>query len=262
MYYGHCAIFKHNGKLYVSFGAWGGSPDPYYIPTEYVVSNPYLAPGLSLKLIRDKTCVVVKNDMHAIGLKSLLEKHATLLVENDISRCICEYNSRIGDLLVAEDDKTRLSAETFLQRIIEGRLGVITSNAMLDSFSTYRQTSGVNNSLLPLIEHHQYIKSELLQDLGINSNWNGKREAVNSAETALNQDYLMPLVDQMLEQRQKGLEKVKELFGYDIKVKLSSSWEDNREQIEKELKDMDPEGGEKEDVEDNNSGEEEIKGDI
>ena len=258
MYYGHACIFKYNDKLYVSFGAWGGDPDPYYIPRKYIVSNPYLAPGKSLELTRDEDCIVIKNDMHAIGLKSLLEKHGTMLVENDISRLIAEYNSRIGDMLVGEDDKTKASAELFLQRIIEGKLGVISSNAMLESFKTYRQTTGVNTSLTPLIEHHQYIKSEMLQDLGIDSNWNGKREAVNSAETALNQDYLMPLIDQMLEQRRKGLEKVKELFGYDIKVDLSSSWKSNAEEEELELEKLEAEtetpteenqgGGDPEDV--------------
>lgn len=236
MYYGHCCIFKHNGDLFVSFGNWADKPDPYYIPTKYTVADPYLKPTQSSFQYTDGVdCIIVKNDQHARGLKALFEKHATLLVENDISRLLAEYNSRVSDLLSAEDDRTKASAELFLKGIKDGKLGIITSNAMLDSFKAYRQTSGNNTTLLPLIEHHQYIKSEWLADIGLDSNWNGKREAVNSAETALNKDYLMPLIDQMLLQRQTALERLKELWGYDIKVTLSSSWETNSKEEDAEL---------------------------
>ena len=236
MYYGHCCIFKHDGNLYVSYGNWADKPDPYYIPTNYTVADPYLKPTQSSFVYTDGVdCIIVKNDQHARGLKTLFEKHATLLVENDISRLLAEYNSRVSDLLSAEDDRTKASAELFLKGIKDGKLGIITSNAMLDSFKAYRQTSGNNTTLLPLIEHHQYIKSEWLADIGLDSNWNGKREAVNSAETALNKDYLMPLIDQMLLQRQKALERLRELWGYDIKVTLSSSWETNSKEEDAEL---------------------------
>lgn len=236
-YYGHAAVFKDDqGRLLCTYGNWADKPNPYYIPTHYTVANPYLpAPNQSMTLVDGVDCIIFKNDQHARGLKGLCEKHATLLVENDLSRLDAEYNSRISDLLVAEDDKTRASAELFLTRIKEGHLGVITSNAMLDSFTAHRQTAGSNTTLLPLIEHHQYIKSEWLADLGLDSNWNGKREAVNSAETALNKDYLMPLIDQMLLERQKGLERVKDLFGVEMRVDLSSSWETNSKEEDAEL---------------------------
>lgn len=239
-YYGHAAVFKDDqGRLLCTYGNWADKPNPYYIPTHYTVANPYLpAPNQSMTLVDGVDCIIFKNDQHARGLKGLCEKHATLLVENDLSRLDAEYNSRISDLLVAEDDKTRASAELFLSRIKEGHLGVITSNAMLDSFTAHRQTAGSNTTLLPLIEHHQYIKSEWLADLGLDSNWNGKREAVNSAETALNKDYLMPLIDQMLLERQRGLERVKELFGVEMRVDLSSSWETNSKEEDAELEQL------------------------
>lgn len=269
IYYGHAAVFEYQGKLYASFGAWGGHPDPYYIPKDYIVSNPYLlGKGVSLNLELDKTCVVIKNTQHARPLKELFEKHATMLTENDISRQIAEFNARISDLLSAEDDKTRKSAELFLQRIIEGKLGVISSNAMLDSFKAYRQTAGSNTTLLPLIEHHQYIKAELLSDIGLDANWNGKREAVNSAETQLNKDYLMPLIDQMLLQRQEGLKKIKDIFGYDIKVRLSSSWGTNEAEEDAELQKIENEAedpadqSEEVNADDDDSGTEETENSI
>ena len=42
---GHSVIIEHEGKLYVCFGNWGGEPNEYYIPTKYVVANPYASYG-------------------------------------------------------------------------------------------------------------------------------------------------------------------------------------------------------------------------
>lgn len=238
LYYGKAVIARaDDGQLYAFFGNWGGDPGPYYYPTEFIVANPYLKFYKTLKIGID--CVLIKNDHLGLGLKKLIEKHATMLAENNLSRVLAEYNSRIQDLFVGEDDKTKASAELFLKNVIDGKLGVISSNAMLDSFNTYRQTSAGGSSIIPLIEHHQYIKSELLQDLGIDSNWNGKREAVNSAETALNKDYLMPLVDDMRRCREEGMEEASRIFPeLNLKPEFDSTWFFNNKETEVELENL------------------------
>ena len=241
LYYGKAVIARaDDGQLYAFFGNWGGEPNAYYYPNEFIVSNPYLKFYKTLKIGID--CVLIKNDSLGLGIRRIIEKHATMLAENNVSRVLAEYNSRIQDLFVGEDDKTRASAELFLQRVIEGKLGVISSNAMLDSFNTYRQTAAGGSTILPLIEHHQYIKSELLQDLGIDSNWNGKREAVNSAETALNKDYLLPLVDDMMRCRKEGMEEASRIFPeLNLRPEFDSTWYFNNKETEVELENLENE---------------------
>src|SRR5574344_149187 len=68
------------------------------------------------------------------------------------------------------------------------------------------------------------------QVLGIHSQVNMKREAINEAEAALSEDILYPLIDDMLIQRQIGLEKVNKMYGTNITVELSSVWKQLREQ--------------------------------
>ena len=63
-----------------------------------------------------------------------------------------------------------------------------------------------------------------------------KREALNSAESALNDDILYPLIDEMLEERQKGVEKINKLYGTNISVELSSVWKQLRDQEEQAVK--------------------------
>jgi hypothetical protein len=55
-----------------------------------------------------------------------------------------------------------------------------------------------------------------------------KREAINANEAQMNEDSLLPLIDDMIQCRKEGLEQVKEMFGVDIGVEFASSWEDNR----------------------------------
>ena len=61
-----------------------------------------------------------------------------------------------------------------------------------------------------------------------------KRESLNTSESQMNNDALLPLVDDMLKCRERAVEKVNEMFGTDISVALSSSWEDNEQEIELE----------------------------
>ena len=57
-----------------------------------------------------------------------------------------------------------------------------------------------------------------------------KREALNSSESSINNDILFPLVDNMLEQRKQGCDRINKLYGTNISVKLNSSWSDNHKE--------------------------------
>ena len=63
-----------------------------------------------------------------------------------------------------------------------------------------------------------------------------KRESLNTSETTMDESVLLPLIDDMLEERKIGLEKVNKMFGTSITVELSSSWKKIREEIRNELK--------------------------
>ena len=68
--------------------------------------------------------------------------------------------------------------------------------------------------------------------MGLNANYNMKREAINADEAQMNNDALYPLVDDMLRCRQEGIEKVNEMFGTDIRVDFNSVWDIKQEELE------------------------------
>ena len=99
------------------------------------------------------------------------------------------------------------------------------------------------NILTNLIESEQYIKASWYNDLGLNANYNMKRESINSGESQLNDDALLPLVDDMLRCRQNAIKKVNEKFGTNISIDLYSAWKDNEIELNSEQNNID-EGGE------------------
>ena len=229
---GNACFAKHNEQLYVFTGGLGGEPDEYYMPTIYTVANPYLKFSKNLKIGVD--CVVIPSDSLYIGLLPMCSRYASLMVENDISMRLVDINARIISLISAQDDRTEQAAKSYLKDIEDGKLGVIAETAFLDGVKAQPYTtSGAGGRMTDLIEYQQYLKAGWFNDLGLQSNYNMKRESINSNEAQLNEDALLPLIDDMLNCRKIGLEKVNAMFGTNITVELASSWAE-RQDPEKE----------------------------
>ena len=232
-----CIWAKKDDKLYVFFGGLGGILDEYYHPTRAIVSNPYLKFNADMEIGKD--CIVTFNDKLRYGLLPMFNRYAYLLAETDISIRYACINARIPYLINADDDNTKDSAEKVLKDIWDGnKFGVILSKKLLDKNGMFTSEFGARNNgnIKDLIELRQFIKSSWYMELGIQSNYNMKRESLNSSETTMDESVLLPLIDDMLNERKIGLEKVNAMFGTNITVKLSSSWEKIREEIKNELK--------------------------
>ena len=221
---GNVCITKVNDKLYAFTGGMGGEPDPYYMPTLYTVANPALNFNKSLKI--GEECVVIPNDSLYLGLLPMFRRYATQLCENDISMNILDIITRIQALLSAPDDRTKAAAEKYLNDIQVGKLGVIGETAFFDGIKVSPFAAHNNDQMTNLIEYHQYLKASWFNDLGLQANYNMKRESLSAAELGLNNDIMLPMIDQMLLCRQQDLEKVNSMYGTNISVKLSSAWED------------------------------------
>ena len=230
---GHICFTEVKDKLYIFTGGLGGTPDPYYMPTLYTVANPALHYDKSLKI--DDECVVMPNDTMYLGLMPLYSRYAAAMTETELSIMIASINARIYEIISAADDKTKSSAELYLKHVYDGDLGVIAEQAFLDGIKIHSCGAGGSHTVIEdLIELEQYQKASWYNEIGLNANYNMKRESINAGESQLNNDALLPLVDDMLNVRQDAIKKVNEKYGTDIEITLNSSWEDNEIEIEQE----------------------------
>lgn len=217
-----------NDSIYVFTGGLGGEPDVYYRPTLYTIANPALNLSKSLKI--DVECVVMPNDSLFLGLLPMFSRYASLLSENELSINLAIINTRIISLITASDDRGYQTATEYLKDIEAGKPGIISDNPFLESIKVqpYAQNSS-NSTLTNLIEAEQYIKASWYNEIGLNANYNMKRESLNMIESQMNYDALLPLVDDMLSCRQQAAERVNNMFGLNISVNVSSSWKINKE---------------------------------
>lgn len=232
-------ITKKDDKLFVFYGGLGGEPNEYYQPTQAIISNPYLKFSEVLKLDdyikNDGNAVVMWNDSTHIGLYPMFRKNAELLTECDLTLRYAMINLRFMNVLTADDDNTKTSLETMFERVEEGTgFGIIKSSTLMGDkdISSIEMGGHKNNSpLKDIVETKQYILGTWYNELGLQASFNMKREAISQAETGMNEDTLLPLIDDMLYQRKIAVEQINKKFGTNIKVELSSSWKKVREEI-------------------------------
>lgn len=219
---GNVFVTKVDGVLYALTGGKGGEPDVYGRSTLYTVANPALKLSKTYDIQKDG--VLIENDTNGESLLPLIGRYAVLYTDGLISLNTASVLTRITMLISASDDKTKQSAEEFLRKIQDGEFSIIGENAFFKGVNM--QTAPTTNSvyITQLIELIQYYKASMYNELGLNANYNMKRERLNLGEVSMNVDVLLPYVDNMLKERQNAVEKINAMFDTEISVKLSSSW--------------------------------------
>lgn len=219
---GNAFVTSVDGVLYALSGGKGGEPDVYGRATLYTVANPALKLNKTYDIQKDG--VLIENDSNGESLLPLIGRYAVLHTDGLISLNTASILTRITMLISASDDKTKQSADEFLCKIQDGEFSIIGENAFFKGVNM--QTAPTTNSvyITQLIELIQYYKASMYNELGLNANYNMKRERLNLGEVSMNVDVLLPYVDNMLKERQNAVEKINEMFDTEISVKLASSW--------------------------------------
>lgn len=217
---------------YALYGNFGQAPDPTGAPYKVVVANAGFVPTLSEEYTIHEDCVVIRNDMAFVGLMPLFERYAWQLAESDISMRSAMINLREQSVIIATSDTSYKSAKEYLAQKEAGTIGVVMDTPLLGE-SKVASTLDRANTIIQLIEGIQYLKASWYNELGLNQSFNMKREYMSAEEIAVNNDILLPLVDDMLRWREFGLEEVNKMFGLSITVKKNSAWENK--QVEGDL---------------------------
>lgn len=246
--YGQVGFCVINDSLYALHGNAGGALDPYNRSTLFIVANQALhqngefqfrianhLPPFNTDNWRDKPpCVLMKNDLHATGLLYMIRRYATQLAENDVSIRSAQINSRIFLTLVASTDNEKKSADMYVAAVEAGKLSIITDESFVTGTGVRPTAASPSsaNYIIQLLELQQYLKAALFNDIGLNANFNMKREYLSEEELQANEDILLPLCDNMLRFRRKALEHINKLFGTNITVDKGSAWKNKQEEID------------------------------
>lgn len=241
--HGFAFITEVEGKLYAFWGGIGGVQDVYGNPTQITINNVALGFNKTLDIKEDG--VLVHNDDCMMGLLPLITKFNSALVENDINLFMAGINSRMQTVISASDNKTKTSADNYVQKLIDGDVSVIGEAALFDGIKRHDATSNQGSAFTSLIEFHQYVKASLHNELGLNSNFNMKRERLTSGEVESVEDTLYPFIDNMMKCRLKAVELINAKYETEINVDYGSVWnKKNREMVDDIIETENTDGGE------------------
>ena len=223
---------KPKEGLYAFLGsAQGGVLDQNYLPTLGIFTNPYLL-NASLRLEIGKECVRGWNDSMQEGLSPVNGLYAGMLTEALVTLRCRLILERAPHAITASSEDEKNEAIKYLKDLEKGELGVLASKSTLanilgtenSGLRTNPLGSDQKQSLKELLEAIQYISAQWNIKLGLNDNYNMKREALNSTETEANSDTLYPIIEDMLACRKKMVEEINAMFGTKISVSLAGQW--------------------------------------
>jgi len=246
---GRVCWFDHNGRIYALNGNWGGEPNVYYRPTQFIVANPVIGSKTLTVLNKDGSNSIDKldgilmpltdadyfNDSEQGGLYRLIYQTAGLLADNISSLNVSQINGRVSQIWTADNDAMARTVEEVVRDIYEGHPYRVVSQDILNKVNAVPTAqTGQSNTLLNLIEAHQYILASFFNEIGIPSQWNMKRERVNTAETELMTGSLDVSVYNMEKNLKDAVEKINELFGTDISVRFNEEVKEDEAEPDQE----------------------------
>ena len=235
---GHCIFTKANNNFYVFNGDFTGVENVYHRLHKYIVVNIALNLNKEYESENNADCVLIQNDSERQGFFHLFSKYGIMLNDCEISLNMLSVLNRIPYLITSADEKTKSNAELFLNKIKNGDFSIIADNAFLESLKSIPLNTTQNNQINNLMELNQYIKASAFNSIGLNANWNSKRERLNTSEISLNEDSLTPLIENMLYSRQEAIKAINEKYGLNIEVDLSNVWKQKEQEIKTTIADL------------------------
>lgn len=227
--YGKIIFYKIKDKFLVQPFAYTDLLDWYYVPKNGRVVNPWLPTGFQNKEFELANEAIIFNatpDMYNFrehGIVSdLVFKTANQLAENDISYYCIQRNHRLIAIFTAETDLQKAECNRILERMYSGKPDITMGEDLVSHIKVNPiAMNSTRSSITELIEFAQYTLANFYHSFGINSNYNLKREQLNSNEIDVNQEVLRLNIEDMLLNREQGVSKVNELYNLNVRVRLN-----------------------------------------
>lgn len=217
----------HEGDLVAMNGNKAENQTFYYQNRRVLVANPALKKSYNLTPGVD--CEIVyctEPDKYKIfgrgGLFALIARTATILADNDISINCAQKNTRLCNVIGADDAQTANSVTVAIQAMYKGEPFVVAQKSLVSDLVGVPMTQRTSTSdIVQLIEMRQYIYSHFYESLGLQTHDNMKKERLITDEINDNEEISALNIDDILHTIQEGLDRVNALFGTSITAEIN-----------------------------------------
>ena len=241
---GHAVICRNSrtGELCVPITELSGF-DEYYRPT-YATYGNTLIPwkrlefGINSEVIYcDRIQANILMDQYPdSGLATFISRYARMLADIESTIDIELINNRNRSFMVAKSQEMAERLRDFQRRIGLGERSVITDEDLLEAFRNVdivgaRDSEGVNDLLIA----RDKILSMFFRDIGVKFQQEQKRAQLTEDEVEADEQLLLINVEQMLQERMEGCERVNRLFGLQLSVNINPAFDrKNRQEVKNE----------------------------
>ena len=217
---GELIFTKWNDEFYIFQFTGAGRQNYLGEWDSYQVNNPYVNCN---RVFTDKDAVRIRNTDNSVSLSGMLDMYSELLSESYITLNMSDVNARLNFLISAGDNATKASAELFLKQVYDGKQGIIGSQPLLESLSV--NPLAEHRDFQSVIELNKFYYSDFFQKIGLTNLYNNIHDRISATETEFTATSIYPFVDNMKKNREAAVEKINQLFGLDVSVEFTSSWD-------------------------------------
>ena len=228
---GHAVILpKNDGTLFTPLTSLYGY-DEYYQPTMAVFANPVVVQAHQYKI--GVECEVIynnklKDSLYYIkadgGLNTFVKRYARQLADIESTLNIYTVNARLTSYPVANDGNVMESLKLFFKKLALGKRAIISDNSIIEEFRNVDiNRSNIGDGVNDWLIARDKILEQFYRDLGVKM-YNPKKAQVTDDEVESNTQLLMISTDDMLKEREEGLERVNNMYGTNISVRLNPKY--------------------------------------
>lgn len=224
---GHCFVFPHKGELITTVTSIYGF-DKYYNPTKATYAQAVIGSRSNINI--DDYAIIynssLKDNVLNIpsdgSLLTFIQRYARQLA--DMESTINSYiaiNMRLTSLPVGTNDNIKGSLRRFFDMLRLGKRDVIVDTPIIESFRMVDfSTNKTNDTLTDMLQCRDKILEMFYRDIGVKFR-NNKRANMTESEIESDNQVLLISLDDMLKQREAGIEEVNNKYGTNIKVAIN-----------------------------------------
>lgn len=236
---GHCVVFPDMADIVTACTSLYGF-DRYYNPTNAIFANVKMR---SKNLNIGENCEIIYNSSlkdNVLYIKSdssmmsFIKRYSRMLADVESSMDIYMVNSRLTSFPVASSDSVMQNLKLFFKKLKRGERGIISDDSIIQQFrSVDISRASVHDGVNDWLVARDKILEMFFRDIGVKF-YNPKKAQVSEDELQVNNQMLVISLDDMLKERQRGIERVNNLFATNISVDIAEPFKVKEEVIEDE----------------------------